>query len=453
MENYNETIFAPSSGSIPAGVNIIRISGPASQNILKGLIKGKMPPPRIMSLQKIYMVSPIDDNNLIIDEAMVVWFKAPHSFTGEDMVELHLHGSIAIQAKIFESLLKFEGVRFAENGEFTRRAFQNGKIDLLEVEGLADLIQARTESQRVQALRQAEGQLSKLCQQWSSQIISLLSFVEAQIDFSEDDLPPDLDKKLMENIHRLNQEINLFIKGFHSQQLIRDGIEIAIIGAPNVGKSSFLNWMTNENSAIVSDIPGTTRDLIRVNLNMGGSLVTLTDTAGLRDNPQDEIERQGIERAIKEASHADFILILKEIDKPSAYEDNITHHLIQTNKKYLTIYNKLDLQSVSPPPSANDFYISLKSGAGLEKLKAHLNKEIHEMSGFQETIGFTRERHLAILNEISLELFELENSNLFDYGLKAEYLRRTLTLIGRLVGKIDIETMLDNLFKEFCIGK
>jgi tRNA modification GTPase len=430
----NETIFGLASGQGKSGVAVTRISGKSATAALEAL-GVKTPKPRDAVLRKLKF------NEQVIDHALVLYFPAPHSFTGEDVVELHTHGSRAVVKKLFEVLSGLNNLRLAEPGEFSRRAFLNNKMDLLEAEGLADLIDAETTAQAKQAMRQMEGELGKIYENWRKGVIKLLANIEAYIDFPDEDLPTELATEIVSQISNIKSQISNYLNDEHRGEKIRDGIYMVILGAPNVGKSSLLNYLARRDAAIVSDIAGTTRDVIEVNMEIAGLPVTIADTAGLRESA-DVIESEGIKRALARAEKADLkILLLDAADKKP--------DLSLVDENTILVVNKID--SVRCQISDVRCQISIKTGEGLEALLKLLTEKLTNKFHASEAPLITRARHREAL-QAALDC--LNNINLKNpIELIAEDLRHTAFNIGRITGRIDVEDILDVVFSSFCIGK
>ena len=465
MSNDRKTIFALSSGRPPAAIAVIRISGP---NARLGLVAtcGRIPEPRRATLARLR--DPDTDSQEIIDEALVLWFPGPSSETGEDMVELQVHGGRAIVAQVFAVLRRLEGFRMAEPGEFTRRAFEHGRLDLTAAEGLADLIAADTEAQRRQAFRQFKGVLGDRAESWRGRLIEALTLVEAGIDFSDDgDVPSDLMPRAFEIIRPLLDEIRHAGAAGQGERL-REGLRVAIAGAPNVGKSTLLNRLARREAAIVSPHAGTTRDVIEVQLDLRGFPVTLRDTAGLRE-AADPVEQEGVRRAWDAVADADLVLWVVEA---AAVETGLALAQQQPGRpdaRHWWVVNKTDLlapgggqdlgsrfaaSKLAAQPHDHAFLtISAKTGAGLEAL-------VDALAGFAERFFtaepalVTRERHRVILEEASRALEDaLRLGPQGAEELVAECIRLTTRALERLTGRIGVEDILDAIFRDFCIGK
>jgi len=433
-----ETIFALTTGSYRAAVAMIRVSGPHALAACRKLTGARNLEPRRASVQSLK-----DTSGKTLDyRALVTTFVAPHSFTGEDSVELHIHGGRAIIDGVLGALAKIEGCRMAEPGEFTKRAFQNGKIDLTEAEAISDLVAAETEAQKNQALEQATGSLGRLYQGWTDRLATLLAHQEADIEFPEDDLPQGLSQKLMPEIEQLLADMRAHLDDGRRGERLRDGIRIAIIGAPNAGKSSLMNALAQRNVAIVSEEAGTTRDVIETHLDLGGYPVILADTAGLR-HTHNKIEAEGIRRAEEVARHADLKIAL--FDGTLGLQDAETRKLIDENT--IVAYTKADIG----PVHLDALNISAATGEGIDVLLKILAEKAAE--SFKQSSGpvITRERHRLALEDAAVALKRALFAPLPE--LAAEDLRLALRAIGSITGKVHVEDLLDRIFRDFCIGK
>ena len=442
MSTHTDTIFALATPAGRSGVAVVRISGPDARAALQALIRRDPPKPRVATLRRLYGM-----DEIAIDDALVLWFPAPHSFTGEDVAELHLHGGPAVIAAALAALSVQPGLRLAEPGEFTRRAFDNNKLDLAQVEGIADLIAAETEMQRRQALRQAEGELSRHLESWRADLLRVLARLEAYIDFPDEDLPQQLLASIELEVEQISRSLAAELAG-HAAERLRDGLTIAILGAPNVGKSSILNKLAQREAAIVSSIAGTTRDVIEVRMDIAGYPVTLADTAGLRATA-DEIEAEGVRRALARAEHADLrLLVFDGAAWPAV--DLETAKLIDDSA--ICVVNKADLLR-EPEPVAVESHaalkLSCKTGLGLDALVEAIAAAAKGAMGGAELL--TRARHRAAVEEAKAALDRARVARQLE--LKAEDLRLAVRAIGRITGRVDVEEVLDLIFKEFCIGK
>lgn len=443
MTKTSDTIYALSSGALPAGVAVIRLSGPQAFPMLQSLIKGPLPDSRKASLRTIR-----NRNGLVIDQALVLPFPAPHSFTGEDCVELQVHGSRAVVNAIFEELAGHEGGRPAEAGEFSQRAFENGKMDLVEVEGLADLLHAETEMQRRLAVEQSSGKLSALYDGWADRLTRARAFIEAELDFAdEEDVPDSVANQVWIQMKALLDEINNHLTAASSAEIIRDGLKIALVGEPNVGKSSLLNALSGRDVAIVTDIAGTTRDVLNVDLNLGGYLVTVSDTAGIRETA-DAVEQEGVKRAVAKAETADLVLHLVDTDSiPKQTSPTIN------NGNHVLVRSKSDKRGPSPLPSEFALELSVESGQGLEKLKSFIRDYIENRLGSASMLAPARQRHQKRLEETRNYVSDALQSEGQDLAIRSEYLRLAASSLGRITGRVDVEDLLGVIFSEFCIGK
>lgn len=435
-----QTIFALASGSMRAGVAVIRVSGARARASLAALSGKQNPRPRYAH----YVALTHPQTRAPIDRALAVYFAGPASFTGEDVVEYHVHGGRSVIESLLSALGAMDGFRMAEPGEFTRRAFENGKMDLTEAEAVADLIAAETEAQRIQALGQLGGALGALYQGWTDKLAGLLAHQEADIEFPEDDLPQGLSATLQPEISALAVAIASHLDDNRRGERLRSGVTIAIIGAPNAGKSSLLNALAARDAAIVSDEAGTTRDVIEVHLDLGGYPAVLADTAGLRETDQ-VIEAEGIRRAQQRAADADLKLAL--FDATRATPDDATAALI--DDKTIVVLSKADLGVALP---IEGYPISVRSGEGMEALLQALTKRMASLLGQQNDMpALTRQRHRAALAEALAHLQQAQGAVLPE--LAAEDMRMALRALGRITGRVHVEELLDKIFRDFCIGK
>lgn len=457
-----ETIFALSTAQGRAGVAVIRVSGPQAWESAKRLTKKDL-----IARKALYAALIHPSGGDIIDQALVLGFAGPASFTGEDVVEYHVHGSRAVINELMEVLGAQEGYRMAEPGEFTRRAFENGKMDLTEAEAVADLIDAETQAQKIQALAQMGGALSILYNGWTEQLKKALAHLEADIEFPDEDLPDGIAPEITDSLAQLQNAIADHLNDNRRGERLRDGIQVAVIGAPNAGKSSLINALAQRDVAIVSDIAGTTRDVIEVHLDIGGYPVILSDTAGLRPDQigqagQDLIESEGIKRALQRAQDADIKLLL--FDGSTDQADSHTLELI--DDKAIIAINKLDCHPEGAQRLKDlDVYnqilrfvqddkvvgLSVKSGAGIENLIKLLVERVNDMFVSRESISLTRQRHRTALEECMISLQRGLSADLPE--LMAEDTRLAIRALGRITGKVDVEDLLDVIFKDFCIGK
>jgi tRNA modification GTPase len=438
------TIFALSSAKGRAGICVFRVSGPATREAVEALTGAPVPPPRQAALRDVRM-----SDGTMIDRGLVLWFEGPHSFTGEDVAEFHLHGGPAVIGAITRRLGELPDLRPADAGEFTRRAFMAGKLDLTEAEGLADLINAETEQQRRLALRQLQGGLKEQYERWRGELVRALAHIEATIDFVDEELPDDLARSVRPRIAKLRTEIAAHLDDDRRGEIVRDGFTVVILGAPNVGKSSLLNALARRDVAIVSSVPGTTRDTIEVDLDLGGYAVTLIDTAGLRDTT-DAIENEGIRRARAKAQHAD--IRLGVIDAAaSPIDSRVSRELSEGDA---VVLNKCDavspgMQTVAAP--LHQIRISAKTGVGIDELLAWLETQVVARAGGSESMPMTRARHREALVDARAALARFDKAQALD--IAGEDLRIAARALGRITGRVDVEDLLDVIFREFCIGK
>ena len=442
------TIYALSSGPGISGIAVTRVSGNKAKDILKSIINGKFPDERVATLKKI--INP--RTNELIDEGIVIWFKGPNSYTGEDMIEFHTHGSKAVVNKLQNILEQFDGCRIAEAGEFTKLAFQNNKINLLKAESIGDLIVAETELQRQQALRIMSGVSSNKFNLWRDELIKMLGEIEAKIDFPDEDLPVDISNTIKSNAKRINEEIEKTLDDDKTGEIIREGFKVAIIGPPNVGKSSLLNYLSKREAAIVSEKAGTTRDVIEVHLDIEGIPIIICDTAGIRDS-NDEIENRGVKLAISRAEDADLNIILldpRNVDFKGFFNNHI-------EDKSIIVINKSDLGVDNLPILKTNIIpilISIKENKNVDKLIDQIKIKLNNQFLKNDNVLITRSRHRYHLKECNKHLSRfLEKKNNEDYDKAAEDLRLSIRHIGTIVGRVDVEEILGSIFENFCIGK
>ncbi|CEF40984.1 tRNA modification GTPase [Acetobacter senegalensis] len=434
-----ETIFALSTGLGRAAIAVMRVSGPQSASLLTRLC-GKVPLPRKAVLRRVWQDASVKDN--LLDEALVLWFPGPNSYTGEDGFELHLHAGPAVIKAVAEALVA-GGARPAEPGEFTRRAFTNGRMDLVEAEGIADLVDAETESQRKLALAQTDGALSRLYENWAERLKRVLAHQEALIDFPDEDLPEEVEQGLLNEIHALIGAMQEHLQDGKRGERIRRGVVFAIAGPPNAGKSSLLNWLADRDAAIVSPVAGTTRDAIEVNGSLAGVRVTFVDTAGMRET-QDEIEAEGVKRALFHVKQADCVLQM------------FTGDMLPENvfPGALLIGNKTDLGPVPAKVLGMSVIpVSLQTGEGLNALRTILEQKVEALTA-QSASGaplLTRARHEAGVKEACLCLQQALEQEWPE--MRGEELRLAMRALGRLTGHVGVEDLLDAVFGQFCIGK
>jgi tRNA modification GTPase len=450
-----DTIFALSSGRPPAAVAVIRVSGPRAGFALERLI-GRLPAPRRASLARVRD----PDSGEVVDEGLALWFPAPRSETGEDMAELQVHGGRAVIAAVLAALGKLEGLRPADAGEFTRRAFEAGRVDLTAVEGLADLVAAETEAQRRQAFRHMRGLLGARAEGWRQGLIEALALVEAGIDFSDEaDVPQGLMARALERIEPLSDEIGR-AAGAGQGERLREGLRVAIAGPPNAGKSTLFNRLARREAAIVSPFPGTTRDVLEVHLDLGGYPVTVLDTAGIRE-ATDPVEREGVRRASEQTAGADLVLWVVDATEGegalaaprSGQAVPATTVWIVCNKTDLVADGDLKYFESKFTTMSSVHFISSATGRGVDEL-------VNALSGFAE--GFftpepalvTRARQRALLQETALALRGAQEAAQEGRDeIVAEHLRLATRSLGRLLGRVDVEDILDVIFRDFCIGK
>ena len=436
-----DTIYALSSGKLPSGVAVIRISGQQVRFVVETICKN-MPKPRTLMLSTFLAV-----DGSIIDRGLVCYFGQPHSFTGEDCAEFHCHGSIAVVRALLARLSKFEGLRAADAGEFTKRAFLNGKIDLTSAEGLSDLLAAETEGQRKLAISQADGGLKALYDGWRQRLVQLRSMVEAAIDFSEeDDVAIRAMKTLLSGSGALITEISAHVGNYRSVEIIQDGFRVVILGAPNAGKSSLLNALAGREVAIATEEAGTTRDLIDVRLELGGNLVIVTDTAGIRDDAG-QVEKIGIARARERAAVADLVLLTRDVSNPVGLAGSYS------GVDNLCVGLQIDkLASSELNADGFDVLVSAKTGAGLSLL-IDLIASRAESATASGGLAPGRERQVSLLHIVMDCLRPIATLEFDDIDLIGEQLRRATDALGRITGRVDVEDLLDVIFSQFCVGK
>lgn len=436
-----DTIYALSSAAGRAGVAVFRVSGANAKFAIGAMANVQHPKPR-----HAYFLKLNNQDGEHLDDALVLYFAAPNSFTGEDVAEFHVHGGRAIITAV-QSTLSSLGCRLAEAGEFTRRAFENGKLDLTQAEGIADIIDAETEIQRAQALKQMGGALSQLTQAWREKLLRILAHLEADIDFPDEDLPPEITRQRLQKLNELSSEIAAHLADNRRGERLRDGFSIAVLGAPNAGKSSLINALAQRDAAIVSARAGTTRDIIEVHLDVAGYPVILADTAGLRDTA-DEIESEGITRALKRAQEADLNIVL--FDAGTAPDETSLKLL---GDKSFAVINKIDVANNTNLPNA--FYISAQSGKGIAELLDAIAARLKHMLDEQPAAPLTRERHREALTHCQQHLQRAIAA--VQSGkppeLVGEDIRLATRALARITGAVDVDDILDIIFREFCIGK
>jgi tRNA modification GTPase len=460
MHPREQTIFALSSGRPPSAIAIVRVSGPKAATALT-LLAGKIPLPRMATRALLH-----DGSQQPIDDAVVLWFPGPASATGEDVAEFHVHGGRAVLSALFATLSALDHMRAAEPGEFTRRAFENGKLDLTEAEGLDDLIHADTDRQRSQALRQLKGLLGDRARNWRAQIIEASALIEAGIDFSDEgDVPAELIGPALAKIETLLGEIQQVLAEQGRSERLREGLVVAIAGPPNVGKSTLMNQLARREVAIVSPHAGTTRDIIEVQLDLDGYPVTVIDTAGIRET-DDPVEQEGVRRARARAAEADLVLWLTDAAREKNFDDGAVPVWVVRNKIDLDAFesdaavSRLDAAIHRPPAGVSkqgwasaDFAISASRGDGIAELILALVGFAQSYFGSEEGGLISRERQRKLLEATVVSL--RRSLSVIEQGeeLAAEDLRIAARSLGQLLGRVDVEDLLDVIFREFCIGK
>ena len=442
------TIYALSTGPGVSGVAVIRVSGKNTAEVVKKLTGLKILRPRVATLVKFNK----NGTKELIDEGVVIWFPAPNSYTGEDLAEFHVHGSRAVIKTMHSSISKIKNCRLAEPGEFTKRAFQNGKINLLKAESIADLITSETEIQRKQALKIMSGKSSDKYNSWRERLLKILSHLEAKIDFPEEDLPKNITNEIQKASKHILDEIKKTLNDQKVGERIREGFKIAIVGPPNSGKSSLLNYLSKRDVAIVSETAGTTRDVIETHLNLDGYPVIVSDTAGIR-NSKNEIEKMGIKIALNRAEDADLKLVIvsaKNVDFTKVLKDLLTKNAILVLNKSDLIKGKLNRKL----KKYEHVLISIKKDSNLNKLITKIKSKLKNKFTTAEDILITRERHRQnLINCVQhLEKFQKKKSAQ-DFDKAAEDLRLATRHLGMIVGKVDVEELLGSIFNDFCIGK
>jgi tRNA modification GTPase len=442
------TIFALSSGPGISGVAIIRVSGPQTKNVINALTKKKLPKPRVATLRKINKINTSE----LIDEGIILWFPGPESYTGEDMAEIQVHGSKAVIDALHTSISNIENCRLAEPGEFTKLAFQNGKINLLKAESIADLISSETEIQRQQAIKIMNGKSADRFNFLREKLLKILSHVEAKIDFPDEDLPNDILKEIKKSSDDVLKNIEKILNDHKVGERIREGFKIAILGPTNAGKSSLLNHLSNRDVAIVSEIAGTTRDVIETHLNIDGYPVIVSDTAGIRES-KNEIERKGIKLSLNRAEEADLKLVVVDAKNPDFTD--VLKGLLDENA--ILVINKSDLLEGDIEPEIkklNHVLISIKQNLNIDELILKIKDNLKNKFISSDDILITRERHRQHLEQC---LEQLKNFNkkkeVEDFDKAAEDLRLATRHLGMIVGKVDVEEILGSIFNDFCIGK
>ena len=431
MEN-NDNIFALSSAPGKSGVAVVRISGGDLGDLFKRIINKKE-----FESRHAYFTNFRDDNDELIDQCIAIFFAAPNSFTGEDIIEIHSHGAMAVINKIFD-FLREHNCRIATRGEFSRRAFYNNKMDLADVDGLIALLDAQTDKQRAIALKSLTGKDSKIYQNWREQMIEISAYAAAILDYDSDDLPANIDKKILSQAQNLLDEIKTSMSGYRATRAIQNGFNIVLVGETNVGKSSIFNKLVGSNRAIVSSIAGTTRDVVSQQIDIDGYLVNLSDTAGIRD-ASDTIEKIGIERTQAEADKADLII----------HVYNELPEIINENE--ITVINKSDL--LKDKSNKNVIYTSVKNNDGFDILLNTIKTKMHELMGGSESRIAINERTYELLNETVFELDTAIKNYDGNYDIFAEHVRRGGDSIGKILGVITTNEIADATFSRLCLGK
>jgi tRNA modification GTPase len=443
MAAATDTIFALATAPGRGGIAVLRLSGPASRAALMALA-GVQPVARRAT--PVTLRDPATGET--VDRGLALLFAAPASYTGEDVVELHVHGGRAVVQRLLGLLDAQAGLRPAEAGEFTRRAFEHGKLDLTQAEAVADMVAAETEAQRRQALRQLDGALGRLYEDWRARLVQALAYAEADIDFADEDLPAGLTEAARGQIRLLREDIAAHLRDRRAGEILRDGFQIAIVGAPNAGKSSILNALAKRDAAIVDATAGTTRDIIELRLDLGGYPAIVADTAGLRDTA-DAVEGEGVRRAHRRARAADLLLVIYDATKA---EDAATRTLAAQAAQALVVRNKCDLLPVWPRARAGEVVVSARAGTGMavleERLAGLIAAQLDRSSGAP---ALTRLRHRRALEEAVAGLDRALAGTAPE--LVAEDLRLAARAIGRVTGRVDVEDLLDVIFRDFCIGK
>ena len=442
------TIYALSSGPGIAGVAVIRVSGKETSKVIKLITNDNLPNPRVATLRKMNNIN----TNELIDEGLVIWFPGPQSYTGEDLAEFHVHGSRAVVAALHVSISNVKNCRLAEPGEFTKRAFQNGRINLMKAESIGDLISAETEIQRKQAVKIMNGKSADIFNSWREKLLKILSHVEAKIDFPDEDLSNEILLEIKQTSEQVSNEIKKVLNDQKVGEIIREGFKIAIVGPTNVGKSSLLNYLSKRDVAIVSEMAGTTRDVIETHLNLDGYPVVLSDTAGIRDS-KDEIEKKGIKLALKRAEEADLRLVVvepKNLDFTGFLKDLFDENSILVINKSDLLKKNLDSQI----QKLEHVLISIINNSNLDILINKIKNKLKNKFISTEDILITRERHRQHLKQCveHLKSFSYKKKNA-DLDKGAEDLRLATRHLGMIVGKVDVEEILGSIFNDFCIGK
>ena len=442
------TIYALSSGPGISGIAVIRVSGKKTAEVIKKLTGSKLPPARMATLKKFNK----NGGKELIDEGVIIWFPGPNSYTGEDLAEFHVHGSRAVIKAMHSAISKINNCRLAEPGEFTKKAFQNGRINLLKAESIADLISSETEIQRKQALKIMSGKSSDQFNSWRDKLLKVLSYIEAKIDFPDEDLPKNIMNEIQKKSNNILKDIKKTLNDQKVGERIREGFKIAIVGPPNSGKSSLLNYLSKRNVAIVSELAGTTRDVIETHLNLDGYPVVVSDTAGIRSS-KNEIEKKGIKIALKRAEDADLRLVIisaKNVDFTTVLKGLLTKNAILVVNKSDLMKKKLNKKFIK----YEHVLISIKKDSNLNRLITKIKSKLKNKFTTTEDILITRERHRQnLINCVQhLEQFNKKKSTQ-DFDKAAEDLRLATRQLGMIVGKVDVEELLGSIFNDFCIGK
>ena len=442
------TIYALSSGPGISGVAVVRVSGKETAEVVKKLTGEELPSPRVATLKKFNKI----DTNELIDEGVIIWFPGPNSYTGEDLAEFHVHGSRAVVSALHSSISKIKNCRLAEPGEFTKIAFQNGKINLLKAESIADLVSSETEIQRKQAIKIMSGKSSDQFNFWRAKLLRILAHIEAKIDFPDEDLPKDILDEIQKTSNEVSKEIEKVLDDQKVGERIREGFKIAIVGPINAGKSSLLNYLSKRDVAIVSEIAGTTRDVIETHLNLDGYPVVVSDTAGIRDS-KNEIEKKGIKLALNRAEDADLKLVI--IDAKNVDFTGVLKDLVDENA--ILVVNKSDLLNGKLNDKLKKYdhiLISIKNNSNLDKLILKIKSKLENKFLSHGDILITRERHRQHLEQCINHLQNFKNKNgSEEFDKAAEDLRLATRHLGMIVGKVDVEEILGSIFNDFCIGK
>ncbi len=442
------TIYALSSGIGQSGIAVVRISGPETKKVISKLTNGPFPKPRMAMLKKVNNINKTG----MIDEGIIIWYPAPNSYTGEDMAEIQVHGSRAVIKALLDSISQIKNCKIAEPGEFTKLALRNGKINLLKAESIGDLISSETDLQMKQALKILAGNNLKQFETWRQNLLKILSNVEAKIDFPDEDLPTNILNEIKIKSKKIIKEMEKSLNDKKVGEIIREGFRISIMGPPNVGKSSLLNYLSNRDVAIVSEIAGTTRDVIETHLNIDGYPVIISDTAGIRE-AKNEIEKKGIKLSLKKADEANLKLII--IEPKSQQNQRFLAKYI--NNKSLLLVNKVDSKSIKIPSYLKKYkpiLISIKNKKNINIMIRAIKDRIKSDFNVRENVLITRARHRNNLDECLKNLKEfLKKNDLGDFDKGAEDLRLACRYLGKITGKFDVEEILDSVFNDFCIGK